>query len=94
VQICRRLGFYFIENHPGSTSDACMQVNIRKEREEILKNRSSESGEFYRFSSVCMKTAVRMCNESETEVQIKASSIRKIFDSSLCCTVFFPSQLT
>jgi hypothetical protein len=46
--------------------DAPMHVDVRKEREGVSKNRSSESVKFYRFSSVCTKTAVRMCNESET----------------------------
>jgi hypothetical protein len=95
VQTCCRLGIDFIEitlEVRVIILDACMQVDVRKERVENSKNRSSESREFYRFSSVCTKTAVRMCNESKTEDQRKASSIRAFFNVS-CAVLYFPGQL-
>jgi hypothetical protein len=85
VQTCCRLGFYFVEiilEVRGISPDACTLADVRKAG--ISKNRSSESWEFFRFSSVSTKTAVMICN-----VRLRIKERFLLFELSLTFPVLY-----
>jgi hypothetical protein len=70
--------------------DACMQVDVRKEREEISMNRSSESGEFYRFSSIdSVQYAQRRKLGCATRVRLRIKERLLLFELSLTFPVLY-----